>query len=184
MSQANFHTITTYFRIWLPYSRVWNPQFQRQLGTQGRFGRPKGILTCRIWIHDQWRDIFLYIRNWNMMHANDNRRFTFFNPSWASLGWLDLILAFVLCRTFTEGGLLVSIYSAWSKMSWAPAAKCTPSPTASREILLRNAIVPKKNAQLLELQNIMKKEQITGYTSIEITASSIHGFTLMQFHLA
>lgn len=73
--------------------------------------------------------------------------FTWWIPCWASLGWLDLTLVFILCGTDhgAEEGIPVSKYSAWSKMSWAPAAKCTPSPTASREILLRNAIVPERN---------------------------------------
>ena len=74
----------------------------------------------------------------------DTGIFTRWSPCWASLGWLDLTSVFILlCPAHgPEGGMLVRIHSAWSKMSWAPAAKCTPSPTASSEMLLRNATVP------------------------------------------
>ena len=74
----------------------------------------------------------------------DTGIFTRWSPCWASLGWLDLTFVFILlCPAHgPEGGMLVRIHSAWSKMSWAPAAKCTPSPTASSEMLLRNATVP------------------------------------------
>ena len=79
-----------------------------------------------------------WCKNWHV------RIFTLWNPCWASFGWLDLTFVFILPSPAhgPEGGMLVRIYSAWSKMSWAPAAKCTPSPTASSEMLLRNATVP------------------------------------------
>lgn len=63
-------------------------------------------------------------------------------PCLAFLGWLCLTLAFVLPWGCDDDGELANIYSALNKISWAPAAKWTPSPTASSEMLLRNAIVP------------------------------------------
>ena len=74
----------------------------------------------------------------------DTGIFTHWSPCWASLGWLDLTSVFILLYPAhgPKGGMLVRVHSAWSKMSWAPAAKCTPSPIASSEMLLRNATVP------------------------------------------
>ena len=54
------------------------------------------------------------------------------------------------------GALFVNLYSACTKISCAPAAKCTPSPIASTEILLRNAVIPGKEIALIFDKRIQK----------------------------
>jgi hypothetical protein len=71
---------------------------------------------------------------------------TCFIPCCALSGWLALMLCFVRFASHEAkgGGTVVRACSVFISISWAPAAKWTPRPTASMLTLLIKATVPVK----------------------------------------
>jgi len=83
---------------------------------------------------------------------------TCFIPCCALSGWLALMLCFVRFASHEAkgGGTVVRACSVFTSISWAPAAKWTPSPTASMVTLLIKATAPVKQEMKLSLLVVME----------------------------